>query len=357
MAEDRIKLAVEQSVVGNFNEHTAKLIREDGHKRPTEIPVFSINWKHKVLVIDICVPKTLFGNSLTEATQEDLPLLVERIQQIAKQKYNIFIPKEEILWADVWYLEYRKLILFPIRYCLLVLMDKIWLSLAKRSQDMTNVKYSSRLGNKGQKVALHTDGYEVSFYDKTTRAVHKGTADDKKAYRDLLNKGYQVLNYEVKLFKKTIITQQLTPLKRRFSYKLVDVFDESICKSLLMYYWKQLEGYIPLAKNKKATLARNIHTAALNDVSINDIVFKVGLEHLEQTLGNTALKQLLIPASQKMGNKRRENQYLQLKKKRKELRNLFKGKKEFVVRQITRYLEEFKPIRLNKETGEVEGIL
>ena len=356
MSEDRIKLAIQQAAVGNLNQETAALIREDGHKKPTEIPVFSLNWKHKVLVIDICVSKTLFGNSLMEATKEDLPLLVEKIQNIAKQKYNIIIPAEEIMWADVWYLEYRKLVLFPVRYCLHNLLEKIHMSLAKWAQDMTKVQYYSRAGNKGCKVALHTNGYEICFYDKTTRALYEGTGDDQKVYTNLLNNGYQALNYEVKLFSKGIISQQLRSVKPRHSYKFADVFDPELCKALLRHHWKQIEEYIPVAKSKRSTLAKSIYTAVLNGASIRDIVFKVGLDYLEQTLGNTLLKQLLVPILKKMGDKRRENQYLALKNKRRELRHLFNSKKEYVVQQITRYLDEFKLIRLNKY-GDIEGIL
>ena len=74
---------------------------------------------------------------------------------------------------------------------------------------MTKVQYYSRAGNKGCKVALHTNGYEICFYDKTTRALYEGTGDDQKVYTNLLNNGYQALNYEVKLFSKGIISQQL----------------------------------------------------------------------------------------------------------------------------------------------------
>lgn len=90
---------------------------------------------------------------------------------------------------------------------------------------------------------------------------------------------------------------------------------------------------------------------------MNDILLKWCVDELERKWGSTRLKHLLVPTVSKMGNKRRENQYVALKKKRQMLSPLFKSRKEYIVQRVSSYLKEFTPIRYNSQTGDIQGVL
>lgn len=308
-------------------------------------------------MIDVCIPKTLFGNSLEEVTREDLDKLVQRLQEEAEDQYGIFISQDSLFHAEIWYLEYRKNVILPIRYCLFNLLDKIALCSGWRTQDLTKVKYISREGNKGYKVALHTDDYEICFYDKTTAAIFNGTGQDKEIFRSLFKQGFQVLSYEVKLFNKSAITRKLKPHKPLHSFTLQDVCDQGLAQQVLWSHWEEIEKTIPMVRLSTAQLQKSIYQASLNGGSMKDILLKWGVDELERKFGSTRLKHLLVPTGSKMGNKRRENQYAALKKKRQALKSLFKNRKEYIVQKISSYLKEFKPIRYDHQTGDIQGVL
>lgn len=252
MATDRIKVIVPVTEVKGWSPDVIQEMKKNYCKRPTIRPAFQYKWKYKAVLIDVCVPKTLFGNSLEEVAREDLDKLVQRLQEEAKEQYGICIPRDSLLYAEVWYLEYRKNVILPIRYCLMNLLDKIALCLAQRTQDLTKVKYASREGNKGYKVALHTEDYEICFYDKTTAAIFNGTGQDKEVFRNLLKQGLQVLSYEVKMFNKPAVTRKLKPYKSLYSFTFQDVCDPVLSQQVLLSHWEHIEKTIPTVRLRTA---------------------------------------------------------------------------------------------------------
>ncbi|ACC97790.1 hypothetical protein Emin_0228 [Elusimicrobium minutum Pei191] len=355
---DRIKIAVPVAEVKELYTGAITALQDNRDKGPAIQPVFrDYSWCGYIM-IDICVPKSLFHNSLEEHTDRCLNCLIELIRIEARESNGLEISHDAIKFAEVWYLEYGKNIVIPKRHSMHACLDKIALTLAGQHPTLSKVKYYSRVGNNGYQVGLHTKEYEICAYDKTTAAIYNGTGNDKEIFKDLLDRhNLQVLRVEVKLFKSKYIKKHLGKLKYMHSFKLFDLFNSILEQRALKHFWAAIEDALPKVKYSKVALIKQIDAAAKNDVSINDIIFKVGMDYLEHSLGRTVLKQLLVPTSAKIKGKARESQHSTLLKKRKEIQKKFKTKKFYIASRINNYLNEFKPIWIDKENDDIEGVM
>lgn len=353
---DRIKIAVKEEYVKELR-HGALFNLRDGRKGPTSVPVFSYKREWGVLLIDISVPRTLFNNTLEEAKVEDKGKLVWAIQSYAKER-DLNISNWAILNADVWYLELGKNIILSDKRSILNCLFKLGLCLAQYTNWIGKVRYYSNEGNTGYKVCLRNDSREVCFYDKTTKELvskARYNTTNQKVFSKLLTDGYRVLRYEVKFFKAAAIKRELGFFHSGRTFD--DIWNTKLIQEILTHFWEDIEDTLPYVRNRKAGLIKSIQTAVQNGVSCNDIVSKIGFDYLEQQLGATILKQLLISCKDKVTRQSRKVSYGNLRTKRSDLKSKFKTKKEYVAQKISQYLQEMKPIRFNKETDEVEGVL
>lgn len=353
---DRIKISVKEEYVKELR-HGALFNLRDGRKGPTSVPAFSYKREWGVLLIDISVPRTLFNNTLEEAIAEDKDKLVWAIQVYAKEQ-GLNISNWAILNADVWYLELGKNIILSdkrsIHNCLL----KLGLCLAQYTNWIGKVRYYSNEGNTGYKVCLRNDSREFCFYDKTTKELVSKARDNeenKKIFGKLLTDGYKVLRYEVKFFNANTVKRELGFFHSGRTFN--DIWNTKLIQEILTHFWKDIEDTLPSARSRKSGLIKSIQNAVQNGVSCNDVVSKIGFDYLEQQLGATTLKQLLISCRDKVKRKSREVSYGNLRIKRRDLKSKFKTKKEYVAQKISQYLQEIKPIHINKDTDEVEGVL
>lgn len=353
---DRIKIAVELEDVQELRHGALKYVW-NGQKYPTDIPVFSYRKSWEVLIVDVSVPRSLFKNTLEESTAEDMDKIVAHIQKYAYER-GLYIPAEAILNAEVWYLELGKNIILDSKRSLYNCLLKLGLCLVKRANYIGKTWYFTNEGNNGFKVCVRNEGREVCFYDKTTKelALRGGyNTENKKIFHKLLVDGHKVLRYEVKFYKSASVKSELKFFGSQRTFK--DVWNASLVQDILTYYWEDIEETLPSVRVRKAGLIKSIQTAVQNGASCADIVSKIGFDYLEQKLGATTLKQLLMPCEAKIQGKTREVSYGTLRKKQQDIKAKFKTKREYVAQKISQYLTEMKPIRINQETGDIEGVL
>lgn len=353
---DRIKIAVKEEYVKELGYGSLYAI-SDGRKLPTNKPAFNYRGKWGVVLIDISVPRTLFENTLEEATVEDKDKLVSYIQLYAKER-ELDIPKDVILNADIWYLELGKNIILPSKYSLHNCLIKLNKCLVKNTNWLGKVYYYDELGHTGLKVCARNKEREVCFYDKTTKEIvsrKQYNNDNQTLFTRLLEDGYKVLRYEVKFFTGSAVKRELGKfgIGRTFN----DIWDKEKVQNILTHYWKDIEETLPTVRNRKAGLIKSIETAVKNKVSCFDIVSKIGVDYLTQELGATLLKQLLVPCEAKIKGKTNEVNYGSSRKNMAKLKGKFRTKKEYIAQRISQYIKEMKPIRVNKETGDIEGVL
>ena len=169
---DRIKIAVKLEDVEELKYGALGKVW-DGRKYPTDRPIFSYRHSWGILLVDMSVPRSLFNNTLEEATAEDMGRMVTHIQVYARER-GLYIPTGAILYADVWYLEIGKNIILANKYSLYNVLLKLGKCLAKRKNWVGKVWYYSNVGNMGLKVCLRNKEREVCFYDKTTKELVSG---------------------------------------------------------------------------------------------------------------------------------------------------------------------------------------
>lgn len=356
MSIDRIKIAVNLEEVKELKAGALNS-SYDRRKSPTDKPVFLYRKDWGKLVVDVSVPRSLFNNTLEEATTEDMEAIVSNIQEYARER-NLDISKEAIFYADIWYLEIGKNIIVSHKYSVYRLLLKIGKCLATGMNWLGQVRYLSATGNRGLKVSLRNEGREVCFYDKTTKELVSGgkyNKNNQKVFKKLLEDGLKVLRYEVKFFNSSSVKRELKHFGSGAKFK--DIWSKKLIENLLLQYWINVAKTIPSVRLRKAGIVKSIQIAVRNNVSCADIVSKMGLDYLEQMLGATLLKQLLLPCENKIKGKKYEVSYGQFVKKMREIRKKFHFNKEYIVKIMDRYIQENRPIRFNKATGDIEGVL
>ena len=351
---DRTKIAIPEHEVEELKPLALHNLF-DGRKNPTSIPI--ISYRCGCVVIDLIVPRALFNNNLEEPMVEDWDKIVAYIQHHCKSKF-LLINSSAIAKAKVWYLELGKNILIPIKYCLYNLIKKLSKCLAKYKTTIQHKQYVNETGYKGSKTAFLIKKRDLGFYDKTAKELSNGYAYNKNnqsLFKWLLEQGWQVLRYEVKMCDSATVKQTLKAFGIKPTFK--DVWDSQTNNKFLLHFFESIKQTMPPTKSKDEILMKQIHTARQADVSMLDICVKVGMDVLERTFGATDVKNAFITPSDKAKGKKAEMAYMALRKKRVKTNQFFKDKKEYVIRHIEKAITGLTPIRVNKETGEIQGVL
>ena len=346
---DRIKFLIEESEIQGLSDDIRQKMYEDycKKKNPGLNPVMRCVYSQYGVVVDVCVPKFLFGNSLEETTDTNLAQFVQSIQQYASKTYGLVLSVAAIKEAKCWYLEYGKNIVLPAKYNQMLLLQKIGRCLVHGSQQLTSVKYVSSQGNHGCKVGIYTQSYEQCFYDKTTKEMFAGAKGDKALFAALLKDDkLQVMRFEVKFFRQASIRSALKHLKCGISsFTVEDVWDSQLEKRYLLGCWDKIKPTISTCRISTDCLEKAIYSAIQKGICLKDILYLMGLFTLKQRLGATQCKHLLCPTLTGKQKQRNRNQYAMVKKKQCMLNKFFQTKKEYIVQRISSVLTDFIAIR------------
>ena len=345
----RVKFIIEECYIKGLTRDCKYKINQDylSTKNPGKSPVLHYRWANKVLLFDVCVSETLFGNSFEEHNEQDINQFADCVRRYAKRKYHLAFSNQDVKNAQCWYLEYGKNIVLPVKYNQEVLLQQIGRCLAKGAQTLTNVKYYSSVGSFGREVALYTQSYEQSFYNKTAKELFIGCKQNKTLFAVLLKKGHQVLRFEVKFFKHRFIHAALTKFKPGIhTFTLQDVWNLQLEKDYLLFKWKQIAGTIHYGSYSSASLEKAIYQAIQMNVPLKDIIYKVGLMELHKKFGATGLKRILCPTLLNPQTQKNTNQFATVKKQSQRLRGLFPYQKTYIVQRVSDTLERFIPIRI-----------
>ena len=357
---DRVKVAVPVSEVKERVENTINNLNSKFYKvNPTTKPIFHYNYKEKVVFIDVCVSKMLFHNNLEEATEADFNLFVNEIQNYAYGN-ELIISEESIKNASVWYLEYGKNIFLDKKYSINAILSRLGKALDKKGQTYEASKYYSNIGNNGFSVALHTQNKKSIFYDKTTKEIYASkNQENKDIYKQILDKKLQVLRVELKFLKKASVKENVCKRLKKTDITLIDIWNSNLAQSIIKDFWQEIHPNIPKKFPKKAKLIKYLDKAVKEGISIQDIYLQYADNALKRELGNTLLKQTLIPIKSKLSSKAQQQKYSALQKKCRKYKNIFAVKKDYSIRKITEYIENFIAIRLTRseDFGHEEQII
>ena len=346
---DRVKLAIPIAEIKEAREYAIKNLNNDAYKKnPTNKPIFRCFFNEQVVMVDVCVSKMLFHNNLEEAAESDFDLFISKIQGYAYAK-GLIISKNTMAHAAVWYLEYGKNILLPNKYSMPLILTKLGTALDKKGNTYEAVKYSSNVGNKGLSVAISTEGKKSIIYDKTTKEIYASKdPKNKTVYQQLLMSELQVLRIEIKYFHSADVKKAFSTKLHKGNITLADIWNENLAHDTIQDWWKGILNNIPHKYSRKYQIMKCFNKAVENNVSIQDTLIIYAFNDLIVKFGSMALKQMLMPIRSKLYSKARQQQYSAIQKKIKKYQYIFNNKKNYAIRKITEYINNFIAIRLER---------
>ncbi len=206
------------------------------------------------LRIEFSAPKLIFGNNFDELRSRDLEAVLEALLRSLKGA-GIRTTDDVLRAARVSALHYSKnMLLTDFTSCSMVLSELERIDLDARL-DLSRTDYR----NDGHVIRYHANSYEISFYDKL-KDLQKAHVSEKRAIErdnsvqfDLLAKpsrfpkGVEVLRLEVRLGNRTKIKDVMKRIGADVDPTFAALFDISIAKQVLAYFWNQIRSAAPLA--------------------------------------------------------------------------------------------------------------
>ncbi len=215
-----------------------------------------------ILKIELSLPKLFFGNNFNELRYKDFAALANKLVTVLREMG--VVTKDEILaQAPVIAIHYAKNMIFtdgstPYHY-----INKIKESHVPLSLDINQTDYR----NEGHSYKIHSNAYEVVFYDKI-RDLQKAKQSDKRAIekdsalqlnmfdRLRTNKKFEVLRMEVRLNKRQKIKQLFAKLGIKADLTFKKLFKPAISRKVLLHYIDKLEQNRPVLLDYKTNNAK-----------------------------------------------------------------------------------------------------
>ncbi len=203
------------------------------------------------LLIEVSLPKLLFGNNFHEVSDTDFEAICQKLATSLNDA-GIPITIKQLKRADVRKIDFCKNIIFRDYTCI-----------SSITKDMRTADISKRNGNQqtdfrnGGHIyhVMHTNSLDVSLYDKIAD-LQQGKISEGRAHEDnnyvqfkLLNdlakdKSLAVARFEVRLNGKAKIRRELPQLA---AYTFKDVYHSDIAREVLGRYWQDVFSRIPKA--------------------------------------------------------------------------------------------------------------
>jgi hypothetical protein len=213
------------------------------YKRITELGIIY------QLSVEFSAPKMLFGNNFDELTENDLGLLLTKIQIALQELIGYKFSTEELACADVsaWHPS-KNIAFLDYTSCQTILntMGKLDIS---RTYDLQKTDFRD-----GHIVHIHANSIDIAFYDKMAdllkakksikRAFEKdslvqiGILEDLSKYQPI-----DVFRYEVRLVGRASIKRAYPELKE---WTLKNLFNKNLCRNTLIKHWEKLTSSLDM---------------------------------------------------------------------------------------------------------------
>lgn len=257
------------------------------------------------LKIQSSLPKLLYGNNFDELSNKDFPQVIA-VLKTRLHKMGIEVTEDQISHAEITGIHYGKNFVLTDGRTPKIIIDKLAQGDYSRRLDVEMVKYR----NNGLGWKLHTNRYELAFYDKLAD-LHRAQISEKRSeeYHNSsqinLFKTYpqptpfEVLRMEARLNNKAMINHMFEKLKITTSLTFNQVFSESIAKKVLLSYLDMIESARPpysdyIAKSSNDLLAEvKINNSRVSPCDLLSLVYLKQLLDQGETLGS--VRQIISP--------------------------------------------------------------
>ena len=257
------------------------------------------------LRIEFSAPKLIFGNNFDELRSRDLEAVLEALLRSLKGA-GIRTTEDVLRSAKVSAIHYSKnMLLTDFTSCSMVMGELARLDLDTRL-DLARTDYR----NDGHAIRYHANSYEIVFYDKLKdlekarfsekRAIEKDNAVqfDLLAARDRFPKGVEVLRLEIRLGTRTKIKDVLKRADAEVEPTFAALFDISIAKDVLGYFWSRIEAALPPAgagaRERPEEILARVAAAASGEARPGKLLQLLGGMILLDSVGIRCLRALML---------------------------------------------------------------
>jgi hypothetical protein len=218
------------------------------------------------LTIELSLPKLMFGNNFDELADGDFSLVHQKLHQ-ALLNMSIRVPTEVLKNAPVSAVHYSKNIPLTDGTTPHYLISKIKEANTKISLDTNQTDYR----NEGCSYKMHTNSYEVAFYDKIKdletaqkspkRALEMDSGEQLELFKSLQKRQkFEVLRFEVRLNTRQKIKHLFKSIDVQLDPTFKNVFSSVLSQKVLIHYLDDVTLLrLPLldykAENPKSLLA------------------------------------------------------------------------------------------------------
>jgi hypothetical protein len=220
------------------------------------------------LRIEFSAPKLILGNNFDELELRDFSKVLATLHQ-ALSAMGISTSRDLLRMARVSAIHYSKNIAFTnYTTCSMVMSELDLIDLNSRL-DLSHTDYR----NEGHAIRYHANSFEVTFYDKL-KDLEKARYSEKRAIErdygaqlDMLReqtslpKQLEVLRMEVRLGTRPKIKGILKSVGVAKEPTFEALFDAGVAKAVLLQFWTQVRGQLPLIDKAKVARPEDLLSA------------------------------------------------------------------------------------------------
>lgn len=205
------------------------------------------------LKIEFSIPKLLYGNNFDELSDNDFPLVIEKLKTILKEM-GVYAYEDSLINAPVSAVHYSKNIAltdYTTPYTYLSQLTKLNIN-QRLDTNRTDFR------NEGHSFKYRANSFEIVFYDKI-KDLEQAKISEKRAEEkdnalqlglfDVLTqkKPFEVLRVEIRLNKRQKINQILKKIGKEVEPTFTNIFSKDTAKKVLLHYINEIEeAYPPL---------------------------------------------------------------------------------------------------------------
>lgn len=239
--------------------------------------------------IELSIPKLLYGNNFDELTNDDFGQSIELLHK-KLAGMGVSTSLDCLSNAPVSAIHYSKNIPLKEGITPRYLINKIKQSNNKLFLDTNQSDYR----NEGYSFKLHTNSYEVMFYDKIKdiknaklsekRAIEKENTIQLNLFdKPHISKYFEVIRMEVRLNKRQKIKQlfRLLNIDSELTYK--NLYSETISKNILIHYLDEIErNRLPLLDTEKKSVVNFLSDLVITNpgLSLKKIIRLFGIRQI-----------------------------------------------------------------------------
>lgn len=217
---------------------------------------------------EFSAPKLLFGNNFDELTSRDFDQTVEALQRALLHMF-VRVDEQTLRAARVSAIHYSKNIAFTDFTTCSMVMGELKLIDLNGRLDLSHTDYR----NEGHAIRYHANSHEVVFYDKL-KDLQRARLSEKRGVerdyglqlglfedRDAYPKQLEVLRMEVRLGTRAKIKSVLKNVGADVEPAFAALFDISLAKDVLLRFWAEIRGQLPLAVDNRDTRPEDLFQA------------------------------------------------------------------------------------------------